>query len=44
MTDKAIFGDTSRCIGNALEELHKANPSKTGLSSTALNLAVSKLI
>jgi glutamate dehydrogenase/leucine dehydrogenase len=44
MTDKAIFSDTSNTIGKALEELHRTHPGTTGLSSTALQVAISKLI
>lgn len=44
MTDKAIFSDTSETIAKALEELHRTHPKTTGLSSTALEVAISKLI
>ncbi|GAB4261933.1 MAG: Glu/Leu/Phe/Val dehydrogenase dimerization domain-containing protein [Saprospiraceae bacterium] len=44
MTDWAIFHDVSRTIGNALEEVHKVNPSGLNISSTALEIALRKLM
>lgn len=44
MTDSAIFHDVSRTIGNALEEVYKINPSGLNISSTALEIALRKLM
>ncbi len=43
MTDKAIFGDISATIRQALEEVAQNQPLKTGISSKALYLALKKL-
>ncbi len=44
ITDKAIFEDTSATIRKALEDLHAANGSKTGLATTAFEIALAKLV
>lgn len=44
ITDKAIFEDTSATIRKALEDLHEANNSKTGLATTAFEIALAKLV
>lgn len=44
MTDEAIFGDVSRTIEQALEEVHQYHPACQGISSAALELALSKLM
>lgn len=44
LTDNAIFQDTSNTIKQALEDLHKVQPDATGLSTTALTLALEKLV
>ncbi|MCY7329498.1 MAG: amino acid dehydrogenase, partial [Saprospiraceae bacterium] len=43
MTDQAIFGDISRTIRRALEEVLKINPAPNKVSSNALYLALKKL-
>jgi glutamate dehydrogenase/leucine dehydrogenase len=44
ITDEAIFSDVSSCIGSALEAVHHRNAEKTGLSQTAMEIALEKLI
>ena len=44
MTDEAIFNDTSNVIRKALKELHETNPTKTGISATAFEIALRQLI
>jgi glutamate dehydrogenase/leucine dehydrogenase len=44
MTDEAIFSDTSNRIRQAIENVHKKNQSKTGISATAFEIALSQLI
>ena len=44
ITDESIFDDTSETIFQALKEVHNKNQGNNGLTSTALELAVSKLI
>jgi glutamate dehydrogenase/leucine dehydrogenase len=44
MTDEAIFNDTSKVIRKALIEVHKNNPTKTGVSETAFEIALRQLI
>lgn len=44
ITDEAIFKDVSNCIGEALEAVHKINPSKVNISQTALEIAIKKLL
>lgn len=44
VTDEAIFHDTSRVIGEALERVHKMNGSNKDLAKTAFELALKQLI
>ncbi len=44
MTDEAIFNDTSNIIKEALKKVHNKNKSKTGISATAFEIALSQLI
>ncbi len=44
MSDAAIFEDTSSTIRAALENVHSKNPAVTKLTSTAFEIALSKLI
>ncbi|GAA3576190.1 Glu/Leu/Phe/Val dehydrogenase dimerization domain-containing protein [Snuella lapsa] len=44
MTDEAIFNDTSNTIKNAIEKVYNKNQSKTGISATAFEIALSQLI
>ncbi|MDO7170816.1 Glu/Leu/Phe/Val dehydrogenase dimerization domain-containing protein [Mariniflexile sp. AS56] len=44
MTDEAIFNDTSNKIGEAIENVYSKNQSKTGISATAFEIALSQLI
>lgn len=44
LEDEAIFMDTSGCIRDALERCHARNPSSTGVSSTALAIALEQLV
>ena len=44
LDDEHIFGDTSRCIQAALERCHARNPNRTGLSSTALSIALEQIV
>ncbi len=44
MTDEAIFNDTSEVIKEALEDVYKKNQSKTGISATAFEIALTQLI
>ena len=44
MTDDAIFNDTSKVIRKALKEVKKNNPTKTGISETAFEIALRQLI
>ncbi len=44
MTDEAIFNDTSNKIREALEKVYLKNKSKTEISATAFELALSQLI
>lgn len=44
MTDDAIFNDTSETIRKALERVHSKNKTKTGISATAFEIALSQLI
>jgi len=44
MTDEAIFSDTSIVIRKALQEVHKNNPTKIGVSETAFEIALRQLI
>jgi glutamate dehydrogenase/leucine dehydrogenase len=42
--DAAIFGDVSSCIYQAMKEVHDRNPGRTGISATALTMALEKLV
>ncbi|KOS07558.1 amino acid dehydrogenase [Flavobacterium akiainvivens] len=44
MTDEAIFADTSDTIRRAIEKVYAQNPSKTGVSSTAFEIALKQLV
>jgi glutamate dehydrogenase/leucine dehydrogenase len=44
ITDEAIFNDVSACIGGALEAVYHRNAGKTGLSQTAMEIALEKLL
>lgn len=44
VTDEAIFHDTSRVIGEALERVHKINATNKDLAKTAFELALKQLI
>lgn len=44
LTDRAIFSDVSQVIRKGLEAVKAVNPESTGLSSTALTIALEKLI
>ncbi|APY09685.1 amino acid dehydrogenase [Winogradskyella sp. J14-2] len=44
MTDEAIFSDTSKVIKKALQEVKNNNPSNTGISETAFEIALRQLI
>lgn len=44
MTDAGIFKDTSHTIRVALEELHRAQSAKTGMSKKGLEIALTKLV
>jgi glutamate dehydrogenase/leucine dehydrogenase len=44
MTDEAIFSDTSEIIREALQRVHDKNKTKTGISATAFEIALSQLI
>jgi glutamate dehydrogenase (NAD(P)+) len=44
LEDEAIFMDTSGCIRDALERCQARNPSSTGVSSTALAIALEQLV
>ncbi|HEX9600498.1 MAG TPA: Glu/Leu/Phe/Val dehydrogenase dimerization domain-containing protein [Mariniflexile sp.] len=44
MTDEAIFNDTSNKIKEAIENVYNKNQSKTGISATAFEIALSQLI
>ncbi|MFM8433149.1 MAG: Glu/Leu/Phe/Val dehydrogenase dimerization domain-containing protein, partial [Bacteroidota bacterium] len=44
ITDKAIFNDTGLCISAAMQDVYGVNPSKTGISETAMELALGKLL
>ncbi|OMP30970.1 Glu/Leu/Phe/Val dehydrogenase dimerization domain-containing protein [Mangrovimonas sp. DI 80] len=44
MTDDAIFGDTSNIIKEAIKNVHSKNNTKTGISATAFEIALSQLI
>lgn len=44
VTDEAIFNDTSRVIGKAMENIYAVNSNKTGIAETAYELALKELI
>ncbi len=44
MSDEAIFNDASNVIREALERVHNASNSKTGVSATAFEIALKELI
>ena len=44
MTDEAIFNDTSETINTAIKNVYNNNKSKTGISATAFEIALSQLI
>jgi glutamate dehydrogenase/leucine dehydrogenase len=44
MTDDAIFSDTSNRIKQAIDKVYSKNNSKTGISATAFEIALSQLI
>ncbi len=44
MTDEAIFADTSNVIRKALQEVDNNNPTKTGISETAFEIALRQLV
>ena len=44
MTDDAIFSDTSNRIKQAIKKVYNKNHSKTGISATAFEIALSQLI
>ncbi len=44
MTDEGIFTDTSNTIFDALENVHGRNKNKTGITRTAFEIALKKLV
>lgn len=44
MTDSGIFEDTSRTIYNALEAVHERNKNKTGITRSAFEISLKKLV
>lgn len=44
MTDDAIFSDTSNRIKQAIRKVYSKNQSKTGISETAFEIALSQLV
>ena len=44
MTDEAIFNDTSDIIKKAIQKVYEKNQTKTGVSATAFEIALSQLI
>lgn len=44
LTDEAIFGDVSQTIARALERCHARSSSRTGLASTAFEIALDQLV
>ncbi|MBR9847540.1 MAG: amino acid dehydrogenase, partial [Algicola sp.] len=44
MTDEAIFNDTSEIINKAIKNVYETNNTKTGVSATAFEIALSQLI
>ena len=44
MTDEAIFNDTSEIINDAIKNVYSKNKTKTGVSATAFEIALTQLI
>lgn len=44
LTDKGIFEDTSKIIGDALKKAHAKNPAKTGIAKAAFEIALNQLV
>ena len=44
MTDEAIFADTSETIRRAIENTHRMNPKKSGISARAFEHALKQLV
>jgi len=44
MTDEAIFNDTSQIIKKAIKNVYDKNQSKTGVSATAFEIALTQLV
>lgn len=44
ISDQAIFGDVSATIGTALERCHARSPRRTGIASTAFEIALDQLV
>ncbi len=44
ITDQAIFDDAAMCIGNAMREVHRRHPAKTGISKAAMEWSLGKLV
>jgi glutamate dehydrogenase/leucine dehydrogenase len=44
ITDQAIFADTSRIIGAALERTHQENPHPTGIAQRSFEMALRQLV
>ena len=44
MTDEAIFNDTSKTIKDAIQNTYNNNSNKTGISKTAFEIALKKLV
>jgi glutamate dehydrogenase/leucine dehydrogenase len=44
MTDAGIFNDTSKTIHDALQLVHERNKSKVGITRSAFEIALKKLV
>lgn len=44
VTDEAIFNDTSRVIGNAMEKIYAVNQGKRGIAETGYEIALKELV
>ena len=44
VTDKAIFADVSRTIGNALKKTFSENPEKTKIAQNSFKIALAQLV
>ena len=44
MTDEAIFNDTSETIRKAIQRVYDKNQTKTGISATAFEIALTQLV